>query len=87
MNVDDLTQSLLNQAVAQFHATEQYRLLKEKIDRMHEDCECAFMKDEQDFAEECFLPLEHSARQQECYVYGKGLRDSVCLLKYLGVLA
>lgn len=64
----------------------EYGLLKEKLDRM--DCECDTMlrQDEKDFAIECFeLLLEVDSKEEE-YVYRKGLRDCVFILKNLGVL-
>ncbi len=87
MDFDDLTQSLLDHAVAQFHATEQYRLLQEKRRQMHNDCACMLMQQEQDFAEDCFDLLDHIWSQQAQFVYRKGLCDGVRLLKNLGVLA
>ena len=79
--------SLLSNAVQDFKATEQYRLLQEKLDRMDRDCESMFTKDEQDFAIECFELLLDVSGQEEKHVYQRGLLDCVCLLKRLGVLA
>jgi len=78
---------LLENAVKEFQATEQYKLLREKLDRMDRDCDMMFTKDEKDFAEECFELISDAGGREEYYVYRKGLSDSVKVLKGLGVLA
>jgi len=77
---------LLTHAVGEFKSTEQYDLLKEKLERMDCDCETMFTKEEQEFAIECFELILTVGGQEEQYVYRKGLRDCVWLLKTLGVL-
>jgi len=78
---------LLSRAVMKFKSTEEYRLLSEKLERMDRDCETMLTKDQQDFAVECFELILSVEGQQDQYVNRKGLRDCVCLLKSLGVLA
>lgn len=78
---------LLNHAVVTFKSTEQYKLLQEKLEKMDCDCGTMFTKEEQDFATECFELILEVGSQEEQYVYRKGLRDCVWLLKNLGVLA
>lgn len=78
---------LLCRAVEEFKSTEEYGLLKEKLDRMDCECDTMFRQGEKDFAIECFeLLLEVDSKEEE-YVYRKGLRDCVYILKNLGVLA
>ena len=77
---------LLTRAVGEFKSTEQYSLLKEKLEIMDRDCETMFAKDEKEFATECFELILYVDGQEEQYVYRKGLRDCVWLLKTLGVL-
>ena len=83
---EEFVDYLFDNAIVEFHSTKQYELLKEKLDRMGEDCKNMFMKDEQRFADECFSFLLDMSSQQERYVYKKGLTDCVVLLKELGVL-
>lgn len=78
---------LLSRAVEEFKSTEEYGLLKEKLDRMDCECDTMFRQDEKDFAIECFELLLEVDSQEEEYVYRKGLRDCVYILKNLGVLA
>ena len=78
---------MLENAVEEFRATGQYKLLREKLDRMERDCEITLAKGEKDFAEECFELICDVNGQQEHYVYRKGLTDGVKILKQLGVLA
>ena len=78
---------LLENAVKEFRATEQYRLLREKLDQMDRDCDSMFTEGEKDFATECFDLILHADGQQEHYVYHRGLLDGVKVLKWLGVLA
>ena len=70
-----------------FHATAQYALLAEKLERMHRDCDSMFAADEKEFAEECFSLLLDVSGHQERHLYQKGLRDGVTILKRLGVFA
>ena len=54
---DVFLDELLQRAVDDFHATAQYALLAEKLERMHRDCDSMFAADEKEFAEECFSLL------------------------------
>ena len=83
---DFFIDELLTRAVGEFKSTEQYRLLKEKLEIMDRDCETMFAKNEREFAIECFELILHVDGQEEQYVYRKGLQDCVWLLKTLGVL-
>ena len=84
---DYLVEQLLDNAVKNFKATEQYRLLQEDLDRMDSDCETILNSRDLAFVTDCFELLLKTNGQQELYVYRKGLKDCVFLLKELGVLA
>ena len=84
---DFFINDMLDNAVSDFKHTKQYALLKEKLDKMDSDCEGIFDADELGYAEECFGLLLDAADQQEAYVYRKGWRDCITILKELGVLA
>jgi len=84
---DFFVNQLLETAVNEFKATEEYKLLREKLDQMERDCDGMFKEDERVFATGCFeLLLDVSGREEE-YVYRKGLLDGVKLLRWLGGLA
>jgi len=86
---DFFVNELLSRAVEEFKSSDEYNLLKEKLDTMESDCDTMLSKAEKDFAVECFeLILEvDSKEEQYVYVYRKGLQDGVLILKNLGVLA
>lgn len=78
---------MLNCAVREFKETEQYKLLREKLERMDRDCDTILTSDEKEFAIECFELILEVDGQEELFVYRRGLQDSVKILKWLGVLA
>lgn len=78
---------LSSRAVEEFKLSDEYELLKEKLDAMERDCNTMFSKEEKDFAVECFELILEVDSKEEQYVYRKGLRDCVTILKNLGVLA
>jgi len=84
---DFFVEQLLDNAVKEFKTTVQYRLLREKLDRMDTDCESILNPGERGFVTECFELILEVNGQEEIYVYRKGLTDSVKILKWLGVLA
>ena len=51
---DFFIDELLARAVKEFKETDQYELLKEKLDIMDGECESMFTKEEKQFATECF---------------------------------
>jgi hypothetical protein len=78
---------LLSRAVEEFKLSDEYDLLKEKLDVMELDCDTMLSKAEKDFAVECFELIMEVDSKEEQYVYRKGLLDCVVILKSLGVLA
>ena len=84
---DCFTDGLLDNAVRDFKATEQYMLINEKIEQMERDCETNLTEDERSFAEECFDLLADIYGQEESYVYRHGFHDCVAILKELRVLS
>ena len=83
---DFLMDELLNNALGEFQATDQYSLLKEKLVRVDQECETMFSLDEKFFVHECFETLLEVEGAKMQYVYRKGMLDSVKLLKQLGAL-
>ena len=51
---DFFVEQLLDNAVKEFKATEQCKLLQEKLDCMDTDCEIMLNPGEREFVEECF---------------------------------
>lgn len=78
---------LLSRAVEEFKSSDEYDLLKEKLDVMERDCDTMLSKSEKDFAIVCFELILEVDSKEEQYVYRKGLQDCVVILKNLGVLA
>lgn len=85
--VDFFVDQLLNRAVADFRSTNQYKLLREKLEQMDSDCDTVLATKQRAFAQECFDLLLDVSGQEEEYVYRRGLQDGVRILKQLGVLA
>jgi hypothetical protein len=83
---DFFIEQLLDKAVKEFKATEQYRLLEEKLDRMDRNCDTMLTADQKVFTMECFELILEVDGQKEHYVYRKALTDAVKILKWLGVL-
>ena len=82
-----LVEQLLDNAVMDFRATGQYKLLREKLDQMYRDCDTMLTEDGKDFAVECFELILEVSGQEELHVYRKGMSDAVNILKRMGVLA
>ena len=83
---DSLTNLLIENALDEFKATEEHRLLQEKMDQIEKDCDMELLPDNKAFVFECFDSLMEIGGRQEYYVYQKGLRDSVRILRWIGVL-
>lgn len=84
---DFFVEQLLDNAVKEFKATEQYKLLQEKLGRMDTDCETILNPGERGFVTECFELILEVSGHEEIHVYRRGLMDGVKILKWLGVLA
>jgi len=82
----DFVDQLLENAVAEYHTTPHYQLLKEKLDQMHQDCDGMLMEDEKEFAFECFELITQIESQQEAYLCHRAFGDCVAVLKGLGLL-
>ena len=80
-------EQLLDNAIQEFKSTEQYRLLREKLDQMDRDCDTMLTEDEREFVMECFELMLEVSGQQELYVFRKGMLGSVKILKWLNILA
>ena len=83
---DFFIDEMLDSAIKEFNETEQSRLLQEKLAQMDKDCDSILTADEKVFAVECFELILETCRQEERFVYNKGLRDGIELLKWSGVL-
>lgn len=79
-------EQLLDNAVASFKATDQYKLLQEKLKHMDDECDTMFRADEKGFVVECFQLIMEADGREEHFVYRQGFRDCVNVLKWMGVL-
>ncbi len=78
---------LYENAVLSFRETEEGRLWQEKRKQMELACDCMLTEEQMDFVTDCFELLLQADEQEACYIYRKGICDSVAILKWLGVLA
>ena len=78
---------LYENAVLSFRETEEGRLWQEKRKQMELACDCMLTEEQMDFVTDCFDLLLQADAQEACYIYRKGICDSVAILKWLGVLA
>jgi len=79
-------EQLHNNAINDFRATEQYKLLQEKLDKMDSDCDTMLTKNEKEFTIECFELLSEVNAYEEHHVYRKGMLDGIKILKWLEVI-
>lgn len=84
---DYFLDQMLDRAVKDFQTTEEFRLLQKKREQMDRDCGLMFLPEEKAFALECFELIMDLDGREESYVYRKGWKDCVSLLKWMGVLA
>jgi len=84
---DFIIEQLLNDAIDGYKQTEESKLLKEKCDQIHCDCETMLMEEQHEFVMECFELLSGIDGRQERYIYKRGLQDGIWLLKNLGLLS
>lgn len=82
-----LIDQMLENAVKEFKDTEEYSLLEEKLEQMEWDCENMLRPEEKEFAEECFEIIMDVDGREEAYVYRKGFKDCISILRLMGVLA
>jgi len=80
------TEQLFDDAVKEFKATEQCKLLREKLDQMDINCETMLMENEKAFVIEYFELIMEVSGQEELYIFRKGMLESVKILKWLEVL-
>jgi len=77
----------LTRAVKEFKLTQESSLFQKRLEQMDRDCETMLMKDQREFAVECFELIMEVNQQEEIYVYRKAFKDCINVLKALGVLA
>ena len=81
-----ITDGMLEDAHHAYQGTKAYKLMREKLAKMEEDCKCMLSEDEQGFVRECFALKNSVYVQQEQYLYYRGMKDGIQLLKWLGVI-
>ena len=83
-SIRQIIDQLLENALQEYYATEEYRLLREKREKMQADCALMFTGVEGQFAQECFSLLSDIAVRERKYAYRRGLLDCAAFLKILG---
>lgn len=83
---DFFIEQMHQNAINDYAKTDQYKLLREKLDCMDNDCENMLDSCQQGFVTEYLELLSDSHGQQELYVYRKCFLDCVNLLKWLNII-
>ncbi|MPM44673.1 hypothetical protein SDC9_91352 [bioreactor metagenome] len=87
IDFDEFMSFSFETASQKFYATNEYHLLKDKIEIMEQDYQERFSKDDSIFIENCFDVLLELEGSQAEFIYRQGYKDCVQLLKNLEVLA
>ena len=86
-NYDFFIEQLLKSALEDYKQTAEYISSCEKLEQMEEYCKNELTECQRVFVFECFNILEIVYKQQEYYIYKKGLSDSIDILKQMKILA
>ena len=83
---DEYLHNMYSQAFKEFHRTDHYRALKEKLDRMESDCRINSIAKDFFFVEEWIETLMEVNAAECGFMYERGYKDCVTLLKRLEVV-
>ncbi|MCL2054131.1 MAG: hypothetical protein FWG90_06800 [Oscillospiraceae bacterium] len=83
---DKLISVLYESSLNEYHETDEYKLLLEKNEQIHRECESVFKNDECEFAYEYFRDLKDIYEKETKYLYKKAFFDSMLLIRSLGIL-
>lgn len=86
IDFDDFIGFSLEEAARKFHSTNEYHLLKEKVEQMEEACKERFSENDYSFIEHCFETLLEAEGGETEFIYLQGYKDCVALLKQIDVL-
>lgn len=84
-DLDDIYNTLFNKACNDLHKSEQFRLLCEKYDKALNILDAKFTESEKAFWSEYLGVLSELRSAESAFIYRKGLKDSIKILKKLSV--
>lgn len=85
-NWDTFVQTLAAHAVGAYRSSSEYAYYRHRQKDMEEILTNSLVEDEKELVDEVLLELETRADREIEVVYRQGLRDSVTILRVLGVL-
>lgn len=83
---EEYLSNMYSRAFDDFHHTDLYYALKEKLDRMESDCKINFSEDDFAYIDAWIEALMAMDSAECCFVYEQGYKDCVALFKRLEVL-
>jgi len=83
---NDFIMFQFEQAIREFHKTEQYRLLNEKIWQLTKDCKVNFNAGDYQYIKVCIDALVESSEREAEFIYRQAYKDCVALLKKIEIL-
>jgi len=86
IDFNDFIMVQFEQAIREFHKTEQYRLLNEKIGQLTNDCKVNFNASDYEYIKACIDALVESNERKTEFIYRQAYKDCVALLKKLEIL-
>ena len=86
LELGDLLNILYENAINDFCKTKQYEFLQEKRAIVNNECKDRFTPDDFDFVCECFETLLNCEYEEMEFVYHRGYKDCISILKMLEVV-
>jgi hypothetical protein len=84
---DNFLNNLLNNAIEKYKETTEYEYIKKQQEEIDMLLNCNLTSDEKELVEECLFDIGLICERETEIVYKQGMKDCVCILKNLGVLA
>ena len=84
---NEFVNNLFSNALKEYQSTKEYEYLQEKHTHIDEILRTNLSVDNNKIVENCMFELGLDAERQTDFIYHKGLKDCIFILKELGVLA
>ena len=84
---NEFLENLFGNALQEYQKTKEYEYIQEKHTYIDEILKTNFSASENKIINDCIFETGLDAERQTDFIYRKGLKDSVFILKELGVLA
>lgn len=86
VTVEEFISKMHENAINEYHSTEEYRFYHEKKEKMFSDFEFQITEDQFPFAYDCYDLLTEIYRSENKYTYKKAFLDSISFIKLLGII-